>query len=179
VAEVQDEIIMQRVRDGNLEQMSVLFERYHVRMYNFFVKMTSDREASHDLTQNLFYRIMKYRDSYSHGFTFRSWIYQMARNLYMDMYNAEKRSRELFLNTGTFPDNPDNDGDIYSEEDYLRLEKSLQMLSREQREIIVLSRYQGLKYAEISAITSLSVPAIKVAVYRAVKQLRGIYFKQV
>jgi len=178
VAEVPDEILMESVRDGNLEQMSVLFERYNVRMYNFFVKMTSDREASHDLTQNLFYRIIKYRDSFITGFTFKSWIYQMARNLYTDMYNAEKRSRELFLNTGSYPDNPD-DGDIYSEEDYLRLERSLQLLSQEQREIIVLSRYQGLKYSEISAITLLSVPAIKVAVHRAVKQLRGIYFKQV
>jgi RNA polymerase sigma-70 factor (ECF subfamily) len=102
----------------------------------------------------------------------------MARNLYTDMYNAEKRSRELFLNTGSYPDNPD-DGDIYSEEDYLRLERSLQLLNQEQREIIVLSRYQGLRYSEISAITLLSVPAIKVAVHRAVKQLRGIYFKQV
>jgi RNA polymerase sigma-70 factor (ECF subfamily) len=53
------------------------------------------------------------------------------------------------------------------------------LLNQEQREIIVLSRYQGLRYSEISAITLLSVPAIKVAVHRAVKQLRGIYFKQV
>ncbi len=178
MSEIQDEIIMQRVKDGNLEQMSVLFERYNVRMYNFFVKMTSDREASHDLTQNLFYRIIKYRESYNTGYTFKSWIYRMARNLFTDAYNAEKRSRELFLSTGACPDNPDHEGDIFCEEDYQRLERSFQLLDQQQREILVLSRYQGLKYAEISAITSLSVPAIKVAVHRAVRQLRGIYFKQ-
>jgi RNA polymerase sigma-70 factor (ECF subfamily) len=41
----------------------------------------------------------------------------------------------------------------------------------------VLSKFQGLKYEEISSIRDLSVPAIKVQVYRAIKQLREYYFK--
>jgi RNA polymerase sigma-70 factor (ECF subfamily) len=52
-------------------------------------------------------------------------------------------------------------------------------LSADQKELIVLSRYQGLKYEEISVITNQSVAAIKVAMYRAIRQLRGIYFKQI
>jgi len=51
-------------------------------------------------------------------------------------------------------------------------------LSPTQREILVLSRYQGLKYEEISKIKEISVPAIKVQVYRALRQLRNLYFKQ-
>jgi RNA polymerase sigma-70 factor (ECF subfamily) len=51
-------------------------------------------------------------------------------------------------------------------------------LSPEQREILVLSRYQGLKYDEISKIKDISVPAIKVQVFRALRQLRTLYFKQ-
>jgi len=43
---------------------------------------------------------------------------------------------------------------------------------------LVLSRYQGLKYAEISQIKDLTIAAIKVQVYRALRQLRSLYFKQ-
>ncbi len=50
-------------------------------------------------------------------------------------------------------------------------------LTPEQKEILVLSRFQGLKYEEISSIRDLSVPAIKVQVHRAIKQLREHYFK--
>ena len=51
-------------------------------------------------------------------------------------------------------------------------------LADPQRELLVLSRYQGLKYEEIASIVNQSVPAIKVAIYRAIQQLRCVYFNQ-
>ena len=59
-----------------------------------------------------------------------------------------------------------------------KLDKALLQLAPAQREIILLSRYQGLKYEEISKILDVSVPSIKVQVLRAIKQLKGIYFNQ-
>lgn len=102
----------------------------------------------------------------------------MARNLHADYSRQQKKSDELFMKSDAFQFEVIDDNSIYQEEDYERLEHAIAGLSDEQKEILVLSRYQGLKYEEISAITSQSVSAIKVAVYRAIKQLRGIYFKQ-
>ncbi len=45
---------MIKVREGDLAQASVLFERYSGRLYNFFVRLTYDRALSKDLTQNVF-----------------------------------------------------------------------------------------------------------------------------
>jgi len=178
VADIPDEIIMKRVKDGNLAEMSVLFERYHLRLYNFFLKLTRNRDISHDLTQNLFYRMIKYKNSYKNELSVKSWMYQMARNIHIDYCKEEKRSEELFMKTDTYPFEVIDDSDGFPEEVYERLENAFSALSNEQKEIIVLSRYQGLKYEEISTIINQSVPAIKVAMHRAVKQLRGIYFKQ-
>jgi RNA polymerase sigma factor (sigma-70 family) len=179
MAEIKDEILMQNVKDGNLSEMSVLFERYHLRIYNFFFRLTFDMEVSQDLTQNLFYRMIKYRNSYKSEHSVKSWIFQIARNLHSDHYMDEKRSGEIFLKTDKIPEVPADDPEAFHEDDYKRLERAMSGLSAEQKEIIVLSRYQGLKYEEISAITHQSVPAIKVAMYRAIRQLRGIYFKQI
>jgi len=164
VENTPDEKIMQNVRDGNIAEMSVLFERYHLRLYNFFLKMGLQKDISQDLTQNLFYRIIKYRRTYRAGYSLKSWIYQMARNLHADY----RKQQEVV-----------DDTDRYREEDYERLDYALTLLGDEQRELIVLSRYQGLKYEEISTIVNQSVPAIKVAIHRAIKQLRSIYFKQI
>jgi RNA polymerase sigma-70 factor (ECF subfamily) len=109
----------------------------------------------------------------------KSWIFQIARNLHADWCKEEKRSEELFLKTDKYTVEPVDDTEGYHEDDYDRLEKAISDLSEEQKEIIVLSRYQGLKYEEISAITNQSVAAIKVAMHRAIRQLRGIYFKQI
>ncbi|MCX6253892.1 MAG: RNA polymerase sigma factor [Bacteroidia bacterium] len=179
MADIPDEIIMQRVKEGNLAEMSVLFERYHLRLYNFFLKLTIKKDISQDLTQNLFYRMIKYRNSYKNEYSVKSWIYQMARNIHIDYCKEEKKSDELFMKTDSYPTEVIDDIDGFPEEDYERLEHAFSALSIEQKEIIVLSRYQGLKYEEISVITNQSVPAIKVAMHRAIKQLRGIYFKQI
>jgi RNA polymerase sigma-70 factor (ECF subfamily) len=178
VPELQDEIIMQQVKEGNLAGMSVLFERYHLRIYNFFLKLTMKKDLSEDLTQNLFYRMIKYKNSYKNEYSVKSWIYQIARNLHSDYYRDAKRADKLIMNIESYREDIIDDNGSYDEEDYVRLENAFSALSREQKELLVLSRYQGLKYEEISSITKQSVPAIKVAVYRAIKQLRGIYFKQ-
>ena len=66
----------------------------------------------------------------------------------------------------------------YGAEEFRLLDEALLKLSPEQQELIILSRYQGLKYEEISEIRNISVGAIKVQMHRAIKQLREIYFKQ-
>jgi RNA polymerase sigma-70 factor (ECF subfamily) len=179
VTEIRDEVIMQHVKDGNLAEMSVLFERYHLRLYNFFLKLTRNKDISQDLTQNLFYRMIKYKNSYKNDLSFKTWIYQMARNLHIDHCKEEKRLDALFLKSDSYPVDVTDESYGFLEEDYERLEHAFSELSNEQKEIIVLSRYQGLKYEEIAAIINQSVPAIKVAMHRAIKRLRGIYFKQI
>jgi RNA polymerase sigma factor (sigma-70 family) len=178
VANLDDEIVMQHVKDGNLQEMSVLFERYNVMLYNYFLKLTRNKLVSQDLTQNLFYRMIRYRNSYKNEYSVKSWMYQMARNLHIDFCKEEKRTGELFSGADTYQAEVSDEPEGFPEDDYERLERSLARLSNEQRELIILSRYQGLKYEEISGIVNQSVPAIKVAMHRAIKQLRGIYFKQ-
>ena len=166
------------VKEGDLSELTELFERYHVKLYNFFLRLTYDKTTSEDLTQNLFYRIIKYRLSYRPGEgSFRSWVYQMARNAYFDFCKQQRKTADQFK-TGDFEQHsiPKREGN-YTEEEYERLDNALLKLVPEQREIILLSRFQGLRYTEISKIKGSSVNAIKVQIYRAMKQLRSIYFK--
>ena len=177
MAELSDEIIMKRVKEGNLAELSVLFERYHVRLYNFMLRLTFDRSVSQDLTQNLFYRIIKYRHTFKEDHSFKSWIYQLARNIHVDFCKQQQRATERFTQVEKFNENFPGEKEEFSEEEYEKLDRAMARLTPEQKEILVLSRFQGLKYEEISSIRDLSVPAIKVQVHRAIKQLREHYFK--
>jgi len=179
MSEISDEVVMQRVKEDNLSELSILFERYHVRMYNYFLKLTFDKTHSQDLTQNLFYRIIKYRKSYnnSNG-TFKSWIYQMARNIHLDSLKQGNKMMERFKKVDTFNENITENEEVYNEDDFNRLDNALNQLQSDELELIVLSRYQKLKYEEISKIKDISVSSIKVQIYRAIKQLKEIYFRQ-
>ena len=166
------------VKEGHLPELTALFDRYHVALYRFFFHLTVDRAASEDLTQNLFYRVIRYRGSFepSQG-SFRSWIYRMARNVHFDFCKQEQKTPGRLTDPAEAEEHMAAGLTGYSEEQYLQLDKALARLPAEQREILVLSRYQGLKYQEISRIKDISVAAIKVQVYRALKQLRTLYFK--
>jgi RNA polymerase sigma factor (sigma-70 family) len=166
------------VKEGHLSELTALFDRYHVHLYNFFLKLTLDRAVSQDLTQNLFYRVIRYRQSYEPGHgNFRSWIFRIARNVHLDHCKQEKNV------PGRLHDSDEAEHDLaegmtgYTEDQYQQLETALARLSPDQREVLVLSRYQGLKYEEIARIRESSVAAIKVQVHRALKQLRTLYFK--
>ncbi len=70
---------MAQVADGKLDSLQVLFERHHLHVFNFLYKMSGDRMLSEDLTQEVFYKVIKYKSTYNNG-KFVSWLFSIARN---------------------------------------------------------------------------------------------------
>jgi RNA polymerase sigma-70 factor (ECF subfamily) len=173
-----DEMIMEAVKNGDLQQVSVLFERYNKRIFNFLARLTMDREVAEDLTQNVFLRIMKYRTSYRAGLLFQSWIYQVARNVFSDHYQARKNKFSDFVSVEKVSESlEDNQESVDMEEKEKLLQQSMAMLSEEQRELLILTRFQHLKYEEVATIMNTTVANIKVKVHRAIGKLREHYFE--
>jgi RNA polymerase sigma factor (sigma-70 family) len=170
---------MRNVKDGELSELSELFERYHVALFNFFLKLTGDRQKSEDLTQNLFYRIIRYRENFDQKKgSFRSWMYQMARNIHLDYCKQEKRITDVVKGSYHLPEEAEAKTEGYAEKDYQQLQVALGKLGPVDRELILLSRYEGLKYHEISKMKNMSVGSIKVQIHRAIRELKKIYFNQ-
>lgn len=171
-----DNALMFKVREGKLEKMGLLFERYHRQLFGFYYRMCGDSELSEDLVQNLFLRMIKYRHTFSGEGQFRAWMYQMARNLLADHYRKKKKMlQDDFKEVAQIWE--DEEKVHHREEQVQMLEKALQYLSDEKRELLVLSRYQGLRYREIAEMHQTSEANIKVKVFRAIKDLREIFQK--
>ena len=169
---------MGAVKNGDLQQASILFERYHKRILNFLARMTMDRAIAEDLTQNVFLRMIRYRNSYQEGKAFQSWIYQVARNVFSDHYQANKNRRSDYTDVEKMSDSmmdPDESSEQHEREETLR--RSMALLSEEQRELLVLTRFQHMKYEEAAAILDTTVANIKVKVHRAIAKLREHYFE--
>lgn len=173
-----DEQLMIQVRNGDIAQAAVLFDRYSGRLYNFFVRLTFDEALSEDLTQNVFERIIRYKHSFNENHQFKSWIFQIARNVRMDFYkkNKIKVAEEVDISNVTMLSNSISDK-MEKQDDLKNLEKAMARLNPEQREVLVLTRFQKLKYAQVAEMMNTSEGAVKVKVHRAIKELRNVFFK--
>ena len=173
-----DEQLMEAVKNGDLQQASLLFERYHKRLFNFLARMVLERSLAEDLTQNVFLRMIRYRNSYRTGLRFQSWIYQVARNVFSDHYQEHKNKRSAFMDVDKIGDSimDNEEGKIKEEKDQL-LQQSMALLNEEQRELLVLTRFQHMKYEEVAELMDTTVANIKVKVHRAIARLREHYFE--
>src|SRR5215470_10003030 len=107
---LSDEELMLHVRNGVGEMLGVLFDRYQGPLFSFYCRLTGDRNLSEVLVQDVFFRILKYRQSYRPGTPFRAWMYQIARNARHD--DARKRRPEanaLSWEAEMEPTSPQND----------------------------------------------------------------------
>lgn len=169
-----DEELMTRVAGGELDDMRVLFDRYHKWIFNFFLQMVQDRDLSEDLTQNTFYKVLKNRESYNGG-KFASWIFQIARNLGHDHFRNTKR-----VQTTAPIEELDDLADAPSGNEQLAvLQLAMQQLPETDRDLLVLSRFKGLKYAQIAGLWGITEAAVRIKAHRAIKRLRTLYFQSV
>ena len=86
-----DDRHMVAVQEGDPARLGVLFERHHRALFNFFLRLTVDRQASEDLVQDVFFRILKYPATYEPGTSFRTWMYHLARNAHIDRFKGRRR----------------------------------------------------------------------------------------
>jgi len=169
---------MLKVRSGDLDKMGLLFQRYHCPLYGFLFQMTRDREASEDMMQNVFYRMLRSRHTFTGEGEFRTWMYHLARNVLKDHLKQTRRRgnhQEIAEYEERIPSGLTADQQIERKLELKALERALDHLSPESREVLVLSRYQELKYAEIAQVLEISEGAVKVRVHRAMNQLKEIY----
>ena len=165
------------VNTGDLQMMHQLFERYHVRIYTYCVKVTKNQLVSEDLTQETFFKVMKHRRSFNNN-TFAAWIFTIARNLCFDYLKKEEKNASRTERLESQAEQPNNDLETTSDRiEHLRY--TLDQLEPLEKELIILSRYEKLKYKEIASVMNMSESAIRNRIHRALQKLRLQYFKAI
>ena len=174
---LDDSVLMEKLQQGQTDKLGLLFERYHKRLYGFFMKLTRGKQAlSEDLVQNTFFRVLKYKKSYNPDKKFSTWVYQIGRNVFYDQC-TKKSNNEYAVDDFSYNEPSTKMESPFDEVDERKiiLQKALDELPEDKREIIVLSRYEGLKYKEIGDILDCTENAVKVKAHRALKQLKENY----
>ena len=172
-----DHELMSAVARGNLSGMSEIYERRHRSLFRFFFRLTGRQAVSEDLVHEVFLRMIRYRHTYQAGDNFEAWMYRIARNAFADQTKKHRletpvESSELEVFEGSGPNAFDS---VAKQQDLALLHRALRELPGDKRELIVMSRFQGLTHEQIGHITGAETGTVKVRVFRAMKEMGKIF----
>lgn len=174
--EGSDGWVMDRIKAGKIGELRVLFDRYTPRLASFFLRLCGNRDASEDMVQEVFYRILKFRKTYRNSADLPPWIFTVARNVWIDRCRNEKPHLSLDA-VGTEIDSRDEHTArvLARGQEMARIRRALHMLPPDQRAVLILSRFEDLRYEQIATILGCEVGTVKSRVHRALRQLREAY----
>lgn len=171
---------MLQVKSGDLDKLSLLFKRYGKSLYGFYFRFTRNAELSEDMVQDVFERVLRYRHTFRGDGKFVTWLYHLARNVLADHIKKVKRAgirtdideKQEVLADLTVP------GEARQKEEHLLLmESALDRLSHEKKELLLLSKLQGMRYKDIAELHNCTEANVKVRVFRAINDLREVFLK--
>ncbi|HYC60849.1 MAG TPA: RNA polymerase sigma factor [Thermoanaerobaculia bacterium] len=166
---------MRIVQSGDYSPASEIYDRYSGRIYNFAFRFLKNAEAAEDATQEVFVKMLKHANQFHGDAKLSTWLFSITANWCRDYLrkadNKTKESDDVLVTLPT-PAELAPDRNLERRESELRVRRALEALTAEQREAILLSRYQGLSYAEIAQIAGCSEGAVKTRVFRAMETLK-------
>jgi RNA polymerase sigma-70 factor (ECF subfamily) len=164
---LDDRKIVERVLKGETEAFNLLVRRWERPIYNFIVRMIGDREEAMDLCQDAFMKAYRELGTLKDLDRFSSWLYRIAHNTCFS--KLRKDSGKSFVEL-----EPEIRASRAPLESRLAVEKALNHLPEEQREVVVLKVFHSLKFEEIAAIQEAPVSTVKSRLYMGFEKLRSI-----
>ena len=160
--------LLERFAAGDLDAFETLFRQHQGEVVRWIMRIVRNEAAAEDLTVETFWRIYRGRARFDPRRSFTAWTRRIATNAALDHLRTARVEVEL---PDDLPEPPRADPAV-QEETRRRVREAFQRLSPKLRLAAVLALVEERPYAEIAEALGASVAAVKVRVFRAIRQLR-------
>jgi RNA polymerase sigma-70 factor (ECF subfamily) len=177
----RDAQLMLRVREGDETSFALLLERHRGPVVHFLYRMVQNQAVSEELAQEVFLRVYRSRETYEPTAKFTTWLFRIATHLALNwIRDRKKESRHESLDQET-PEGMERqvaDASPSVEHDMVRaaraaeIRRVVESLPEKQRAAVLMHKYEGLDYQQISKVLQCSESALKSLLFRAYETLR-------
>lgn len=173
----EDKVYWQGLKYGDSNCFNFLFRKFYSELYYYGMKIFSDQEFVKEAIQEVFIRIWETREKLGDAENIKSYLFVSLRRMMLLKLEKEKRKHHVeFGKTDHysffFELNEFEKHDEVSPEVRDALLKSINSLTKRQRELIQLFFYHELPYSEIANVMKMSVQATRNLMYRTLIHLR-------
>jgi RNA polymerase sigma-70 factor (ECF subfamily) len=182
---LSDEQLLVLARSGDHESFTALVGRWETPLYGLAFRFLGQSDEARDVCQETFLRVYRQADRFRDDAKFSTWLYQIALNLCRDIARRRRRWNRVVV---PFPRRGNGHGEVEVEfagpasaaadrgvmedDDRRRVRAALASLPAEQREVIVMKEFQGLKFREIAEILGCPESTVKSRMYYGLAAMR-------
>ena len=184
--QLDDGELMQKIMEGDMRAFDVLVRRWEHQLFNLIYRIVGDFETSKDIRQEVLMRVYQAAKRYRPRSQFKAWLYRIAVNCSINELRKRERSQMIPLTmlyqnrngeqqpfASILPDpNPGPDELIQQNEIAECIWDALRRLPDEQRIVVVLRHYEGMKFQQIASLLNCPLGTVKSRMHHGLERLR-------
>jgi RNA polymerase sigma-70 factor, ECF subfamily len=189
-ADMSDSLLVERFRSGEHRAFEILVQRWQEPVYRLAWRYIGSSDEAMDITQNAFLKAWSHIGTLEDPGKFVSWLYRICRHQCLDHLKSAHKQRIVAISglglaesdtpvEHTFPEVDGHTPHSHLEANQRSqiMQRALDSIPEEQKVIIILKEYEGLKFREIADILELPENTVKSRMYYGLSALRK-YFSQ-
>jgi RNA polymerase sigma-70 factor (ECF subfamily) len=189
-----DEALMLQLQKGDVKSFDLLVKRWEKPLLNHCYRLVNDIALAEDLRQEIFLRVYQAARTYEATAKFSTWVYRIATNLCLDTLAKRQRRKEeplahyldadakdfdeRFFNEAFIDRSGEPDAVAIETEMKTRVRCALARLPEDQRVVVIMRHYDGLKFHEIAQILGCPVSTVKSRMAAGMQRLSQMLSKQ-
>ena len=182
-----DAELVRAIQAGDITAFDQLVLKHKDKLFNFIYWFFGDYQEANDCAQETFIKVFKSLKKFRFESAFSTWLYRIAMNtcknrLKSSAYKWKKKTVPFDnpegSNSGNFSSAIRNDStspvnELEKKERMMLIQKSINSLPEEQKDVVVMRDIQGLSYDEIADISGLNLGTVKSRLARGRLELRN------
>jgi RNA polymerase sigma factor (sigma-70 family) len=191
IAMMHSDTLIMKAREGDQDAQGKLVQLWYKRIYNFGYKFFVDHDMAMEVSQKTFISMCKNLHALQDSARFKSWLYKIAMNYCREEARKVKGTRSLSFDVVWNQEAEDSPKWESSSQRFDNPERQLQQaelseilhqalleLNDEQREVVIMKEYEGLKFREIAEVLNISENTVKSRMYYGLDGLRKILVRK-
>ena len=175
-ADASDEDLMLAYGAGDGAAFELLYARHRGPLFRFLQRQLRDQGTAEELYQDVWQKVIVARERYRPDARFSTWLFQIAHNRLGDHWRASRHRppppEDAMARAEREPDPDSPERSLSAFEERRRLQRALEELPEDQREVVLLRLERELSLEEIGEITGVGRETVKSRLRYAMDKLR-------
>src|SRR5215211_2980080 len=164
--------VLRKAQRGDERAFTIIVRTYETPVYNYVLRLVSDRALAEDLTQEVFLRVFQGLPKFSLRSKFTTWLFQVTKNRVLDELRASERRPRLTVALEDILPLEVVDAPVERVEAVDAVWRSVRELNVDLKMALLLRDVVGLSYMEIADSLEITLATVKWRIYKAREEVQ-------